>query len=74
LTDEWKKRGVKEGEEYNVLTATIAKGTFGLTPSEHGKLKGLKKENLHDHMTPLELIFTALGEEVTRATAIRDDA
>jgi DNA-damage-inducible protein D len=74
LTDEWKKRGVKEGEEYSVLTATIAKGTFGLTPSDHGKLKGLKKENLRDHMTPLELIFTALGEEVTRTIAIRDDA
>ncbi len=41
LTDEWKNRGVKEGQEYGILTAVIAKGTFGLTPSEHGKFKGL---------------------------------
>ena len=46
LTDEWKNRGVKEGQEYGILTAVIAKGTFGLTPSEHGKFKGLQKENL----------------------------
>ena len=57
LTDEWKQRGVKENEEYGILTATIAKGTFGLTPSEHGKVKGLQRQNLCDHMTPLELIF-----------------
>ena len=74
LTDEWKNRGVAEGEEYSILTATISKGTFSIAPSEHGKLKGLKKENLRDHMTPLELVFVALGEEVTRMTAIDDDA
>jgi DNA-damage-inducible protein D len=74
LTKEWKERGVSEGEEYSILTATISKGTFGIAPNEHGKLKGLKKENLRDHMTPLELIFTALGEEVTRATAIDTNA
>ncbi|MBL7815930.1 MAG: Bro-N domain-containing protein [Saprospiraceae bacterium] len=74
LTDEWKARGVKEGQEYSVLTATIAKGTFGMTPSEHAKHKGLEKENLRDHMTPLELIFTALGEELTKQQAIKDDA
>ena len=74
LTEEWKKRGVKEGQEYSVLTATIAKGTFGLTPTEHKALKGLTNENLRDHMTPLELILTALGEEVTRTIAIDDDA
>jgi DNA-damage-inducible protein D len=74
LTDEWKNRGVAEGEEYSILTATISKGTFGIAPSEHGKLKGLKKENLRDHMTPLELVFVALGEEVTRMTAIDDNA
>jgi DNA-damage-inducible protein D len=48
LTDEWKERGVKEGQEYSILTATIAKGTFGLNPSEHSDLKGLKKQNLRD--------------------------
>ena len=74
LTDEWKNRGVTEGQEYSILTATIAKGTFGLTPSEHGKLKGLEKENLRDHMTPLELILTALGEEVTRILVVKEDA
>ena len=74
LTEEWKNRGVKEGQEYSILTAEIAKGTFGLTPSEHGQLKGLDKQNLRDHMTPLELIFVALSEEVTRRVTIKDDA
>ena len=74
LTDDWKERGVTEGVEYSVLTATIGKGTFGLTPSEHGKLKGLERQNLRDHMTPLELIFTALSEEATRIYAEENDA
>jgi hypothetical protein len=58
LTDEWKKRGVKEGQEYAILTAEISKATFGMTPSQYQKLKGLKRENLRDHMNDLELIFT----------------
>ena len=76
LTDEWKKRDVKEGEEYAILTAIIAKGTFGLNPSAHKKLKGLEKpsQDLRDNMTPLELIFTQLGEETTRQLAINEDA
>jgi DNA-damage-inducible protein D len=74
LTDEWQKRGVIEGQEYSILTATIAKGTFGLSPSEHAQVKGLDKQNLRDHMTPLELIFTALGEEITRSEAVKHDA
>jgi DNA-damage-inducible protein D len=74
LTDEWKNRGVKEGQDYAILTAEIAKATFGLTPSEHSKLKGLERQNLRDHMTPLELIFTALSEEATRINTINDDA
>jgi DNA-damage-inducible protein D len=76
LTDEWKARGVQEGKEYSILTAIIAKGTFDLTPSEHKDIKGLSKpsENLRDHMTPLELIFTSLGEELTRNEAINEDA
>ena len=76
LTNEWKNRGVKEGKEYSNLTAVVAKGTFGLTPTEHKDLKGLTKpsHNLRDHMTPLELIFTALGEELTRSESIKDDA
>jgi len=62
LTDEWKKRDVKEGKEYAILTAEISKATFGMTPSEYQKIKGLKRENLRDHMNDLELIFTMLGE------------
>ncbi len=65
LTDEWDKRGVKTDKEYSILTSEISKATFGLTPGEYKKLKGLKQENLRDHMTDLELIFTMLGERVT---------
>ncbi len=74
LTEEWKQRGIKENVEYSILTSEIAKGTFGLTPSEHAKLKGLENQNLRDNMTLLELIFTALGEEVTRQIAIKEEA
>jgi DNA-damage-inducible protein D len=74
LTAEWKKRGITENREYGILTAVIAKGTFGLTPSEHGELKGLEKQNLRDHMTNLELIFSALSEEATRQLTEKDDA
>ena len=62
LTEEWKNRGVKEQKEYAILTAEISKATFGLTPSEYKKVKGLKSQNLRDHMTDLELIFSMLGE------------
>lgn len=74
LTDEWKARGVKEGLEYAILTAEISRATFGLAPSEYKQLKGLKRENLRDHMTNLELIFTMLGEETTKQKAIEKDA
>ncbi len=74
LTNEWQKRGVQQGQEYSILTATIAKGTFGVSPTEHKALKGIEKENLRDHMTPLELIFTALGEETTRILSVKRDA
>ena len=65
LTDEWKTHGVKEQQEYSILTAEISKATFGLTPSQYKNLKGLKRENLRDHMTDLELIFSMLGEAST---------
>ena len=65
LTDEWKERGVKEQMEYAILTAEISKATFGLIPSEYKKLKGLKSQNLRDHMTDLELIFSLLGQAST---------
>lgn len=67
LTDEWKERGITEKSDYAILTAEISKATFGLTPSEYKKYKGLmkKNQNLRDHMSDLELIFTMLGECVT---------
>ncbi len=67
LTGEWNNRGIKEQKEYSILTAEISKATFGLTPSEYKKLKKLKRENLRDHMTDLELIFSMLGEASTTA-------
>jgi DNA-damage-inducible protein D len=74
LTDEWQIRGVKEGIEYSILTAEISRATFGMTPSEYRDFKSLEKENLRDHMTNMELIFTMLGEEATRRFAKIDDA
>src|SRR3989338_553575 len=65
LTDEWGKRGVKTEREYSILTSEISKATFGMTPTEYKKFKGLKKENLRDHMNDLELIFSMLGERVS---------
>jgi DNA-damage-inducible protein D len=74
LTEEWKNRNVKEGTEYSILTAEISKATFGMTPSEYQKFKGLIRQPLRDHMTNLELIFTMLGEESTKMTAQEMDA
>ena len=76
LTNEWKHRGVKEGKEYAILTAEISKATFGIVPSEYKTLKGLTKasENLRDHMTDLELIFTMLGEASTTEIAKNKNA
>jgi len=62
LTEEWQKRGADEQRDYEILTAEISKATFGITPSEYKKVKGLKRENLRDHMNDFELIFTMLGE------------
>ena len=67
LTDEWKEHEVKEQKEYAILTAEIAKATFGYTPAQHKNIKNLKRENLRDHMTDLELIFSMLGEASTTA-------
>ena len=76
LTNEWKKRGVKEQVEYSILTAEISRATFGMTPSEYKEFKGLEKQkdNLRDHMTDLELIFTMLGEASTTEIARNRDA
>ncbi len=65
LTDEWQKRGAEEQKDYEILTAEISKATFGVTPNEYKKLKGLRRENLRDHMDDFELIFTMLGEKAT---------
>jgi DNA-damage-inducible protein D len=73
LTEEWKNRGVKEQIEYAILTAEISKATFGLTPSEYKGLKGLKSQNLRDHMTDLELIFSMLGEASTKEIAVNTE-
>ena len=65
LTDEWQERGITTQKDFSILTAEISKASFGMTPSGYKKLKGLKKENLRDHMTDLELIFSMLGEAST---------
>ncbi|OGP09651.1 MAG: phage antirepressor protein [Deltaproteobacteria bacterium GWA2_45_12] len=74
LTDEWQKRNVGSDKEYAILTAEISKATFGITPSEYKNIKGLKRENLRDHMNDLELIFTMLGEASTTEIARGKDA
>lgn len=75
LTEEWKKRGVKEQKEYAILTAEISKATFGMTPSEYKSFKSIGKpnENLRDHMNDLELIFSMLGEASTTEIARKKD-
>ena len=65
LTDEWQKRGAENERDYEILTAEISKATFGVTPSEYKKVKGLKRHNLRDHMDDFELILTMLGERTT---------
>jgi hypothetical protein len=74
LTDEWRNRDVTREKEYAILTAEIAKAAFGVTPGRHKKIKGLKRENLRDHMTDLELIFSMLGEAATTEITRVDNA
>jgi hypothetical protein len=74
LTGEWLDRGIQEQKDYAILTAEISKATFGLTPSEYKRLKGLQRENLRDHMNDLELIFSMLGEAATTEIARNRDA
>lgn len=66
LTDEWQKRGAQHKQDYEILTAEISQATFGLKPNEYKKIKGLKRENLRDHMDDFELILTMLGERTTK--------
>jgi len=65
LTDEWKNRGIKHSLEYAILTNEIMVGAFEMKVADYKKLKGLKKENLRDHMDDMELIFTMLAEATT---------
>ncbi len=65
LTDEWDQRGVKKGQEYAILTDEITKAWSGLTTKQYKKIKDLKKENLRDHMTNLELVLNMLAEAST---------
>lgn len=65
LTDEWKKRGVAKGKEYAILTDEISRAWSGMTTRQYKKLKGLKKENLRDNMSDLELVLTMLAEAST---------
>jgi len=65
LTDEWKKRGAETDRDYEILTAEISQAAFGIKPNEYKKLKGLRRENLRDHMDDFELILTMLGERTT---------
>ena len=73
LTEEWQNRGVQNEKGYAILTAEISQATFGMTPSQYKKFKGLKRENLRDHMDDMELILSILGEATTtRFTRVRD--
>lgn len=78
LTDEWKNRGVQEKREYAILTNEISKATFGVPIKVHKEIKGLdpkfKNQNLRDHMTDLELIFSMLGERLTTEATRKKDA
>lgn len=65
LTDEWKERGVKDGKEYAILTDEMTKAWSGMSVREYKNLKGLKKENLRDNMTDIELILNMLAEVTT---------
>ncbi len=74
LTDEWGNRGARLQKDYEILTAEISKATFGVIPSEYKKLKGLKRENLRDHMDDFELIFTMLRERSTTEIHRNEDS
>jgi len=81
LTDYWQESGVKKGDEFAALTNIIHQEWTGLTVKAHKDLKGLKSQNLRDHMSEAELIFTALAElstrqiaETTKAKGIRENA
>ena len=74
LTAEWKKRGVSESRDFAMLSNIISENTFGVGVERHKGIKGLKSQNLRDHMTDMELILTMLGETSTKEIAVKRDA
>lgn len=74
LTNEWDRRGADTSRDYGILTAEISKAAFGITPSEYKQVKGLKRENLRDHMNTFELLFTSLAEHSTAAIHRTEDS
>ncbi|MDR2203391.1 MAG: hypothetical protein LBE76_03655 [Nitrososphaerota archaeon] len=72
LTDEWENRGIKQGAEYAILTDEISKSWSGMTTRQYKSFKGLKKENLRDNMTTLELVLNMLGEATTTAISKKE--
>ncbi|MCX6751589.1 MAG: Bro-N domain-containing protein [Candidatus Nomurabacteria bacterium] len=74
LTDEWENRGAKEGKEFAILTDEISKAWAGLTTKEYKNLKGIKKENLRDNMTNLELVLNMLAETATTEIHRKEDS
>jgi hypothetical protein len=74
LSDEWQKRGAATEDDHEILTAEISKAAFGVTPAQYKTIKGLKRENLRDHMDDFELIFTMLGERSTTEIHREEDS
>ena len=74
LMDEWQKRGVEAEKDHEILMAEISKAAFGVTSTQYKTIKGLKRENLRDHMSDLELIFTMLGERSTTEIHREEDS
>ena len=74
LTDEWDARGVQKGVEYAILTDEITKAWSGMSTRQYKNLKGLKKENLRDNMSTLELVLNMLAEATTTELAKGHDA
>src|SRR3990167_3728444 len=73
LTDEWEKRGAKEGIEFTILTDEISRAWAGLTTKQYKNLKGLRKENLRDNMTNLELVLNMLAEVSTTEISHKEE-
>lgn len=73
LTDEWKERGITEEKDYVILTNEMTKAWSGLSVNEYKNLKGLKKENLRDNMTNIELVLNMLAEVTTTAISRQEE-